>query len=257
MPMPSSVRAPVLLLLCMSSLFAGCGWIGSEPQPGIYRGVIEVPGGELPFGLELVAGSESAPLGAYLLDGTARLAIEHVEQREKTLELVLPGAAGTLTFTTRGKHLTGTLKLAVNSGLANEFAFSAERDLGYRFFPEVLTDNADVAGRWSVAIMRTANTTVELVAEFVQSHDQVAGTFHGDESQQAVTGQVRDEELRLSAFDGRTALLITASVNDAGELEGNHWSSTTGTAAWQARRNPDAVIETEPVTTEFELQRYY
>lgn len=255
--MTASVRAPYLLLLCMSSLIAGCDWLGSEAQPGFYRAVIEVPGGELPFGLELVAGSGSVPLSAFLLDGTERLAIERVERRDKTLELVLPGAASTLTFTTRGKHLTGTLKLAAASGTAHEFEFSAERDQGFRFFPEVLTDNADVAGRWSVTIMRTANATVELVAEFVQSHDQVAGTFHGDESQQAVTGQVRDEELRLSAFNGRTALLIIANVNDAGELEGNYWSSNTGTAAWQARRNPDAVIETEPVTTEFELQRYY
>lgn len=246
-----------VLLLCLPALLAGCGWISSEPQPGFYRAVIEVPGGELPFGLELVAGSDAAPLGAFLLDGTERLAIERVEQKERNTELVLPGSGSTLTFTTRGKHLTGTLKLTADSGEAHEFAFSAERDLGYRFFPEVLTDNADVAGRWSVTIMRTANAPVEFVADFVQSHDQVAGTFHGEDSPQAVTGQVRDEELRLSAFDGRTAVLITAIVNDNGELEGNYWTSDTGTAAWQARRNPDAVIETEPVTTEFELQRYY
>lgn len=251
------MRASYLLLLCFPVLLTGCDWIGSEPQPGFYRAVIEVPGGELPFGLELVAGNESAPLGAFLLDGTERLAIERVEQREKAVELVLPGGASTLTFTTRGKHLTGTLNLAVDSGAFNEFAFSAERDLGHRFFPEVLTDNADVAGRWSVAIMRTANAAEELVAEFVQSHDQVAGIFHGEDSRQAVTGQVRDEELRLSAFDGRTAVLITASVNAAGELEGDYWSNSTGPASWRARRNPDAVIETEPATTGFELQRYY
>jgi hypothetical protein len=246
------LHACLALLGCIVA--AGCDWITTEPQAGFYRAVIEVPGGELPFGLELAAMGSSWT--AYLVDGAARVPVERLTSNDGELELVLPGARSTLRFTTRGKHLSGTLLLEAG----DSFAFSAERDAAFRFFPEALTDNADAAGRWSLTLTRA--TTTEAVADLVQSHDQVAGTIYEADSARALTGQIQGEELRLSAFDGSVAILLVARIEATGELKGEYWSSDAGAATLSAYRNPDAVIEAEAVaspeeTTEIPLFRNY
>lgn len=232
--------ACIALIGCIAA--TGCGWLSTEPEAGFYRAVIEVPGGELPFGLELTEAGSSQT--AYVIDGAARVPVERLTARDGELELLLPGAISTLTFTTRGKHLRGTLHL----GSQDSFPFSAERDAAFRFFPEALTDNADVAGRWSVTLTQT--TTTEVVADLVQSHDQVAGTFYETDTERALTGQIQDDELRLSAFDGSVAILLVARIDATGELQGEYWSSDDGAATLSAYRNPEAIVEAEPVTRE-------
>lgn len=229
-----------VLLACLA-IAGGCDWIGGEARPGYYRAAIEVPGGDLPFGLELTG--EGPAQTVHLIDGTARLPVEKRTRRDAEVELLLPGGQGTLIFTTRGRHLRGKLQL----GQASSFAFSAERDVTFRFFPKSHTDNADVAGRWSMVLKRAATTT-EVVADLVQSHDRVAGILHEEDRDRALTGQILDEEVRLSAFDGVVAILLVARVDATGNLEGDYWSSTAGAAKLSAYRNPDAPVEAEPVS---------
>ena len=57
-----------------------------------------------------------------------------------------------------------------------------------------------------------------------------------------LVGEIHNEDLFLSSFDGRTAVLLRATVDGRGALEGEIWSSTTGAARLQAVRNPDAVL---------------
>ena len=231
--------------LILVATLAACGPGGNEPEPGIYRAVIEAPEGEIPFGLELAApadGNAQAP-SLYLLDGNQRVAFENVARVEKSLEAHLPGGMGTLNFTARGQTLAGYVRLPNRGGSTDEFAFTAESGAVYRFFRESLTDNADVAGRWSAAFKGGAGEA-DWVIVLTQSHDQVSGTLYGPGGvEHPVTGQVQGDDVRLSSFDGQTARLFTATVNDDGELEGEAWSNLAGSAHWTARRNPDAEIE--------------
>jgi len=245
---------PLLHLGAALFVLAGCSWFDAEPEAGFYRATLEVPGGKLPFGLEILPDAQGN-LQAFLIEGGTRLPVTKLTRREREIELLLPGSRNTLTFTARGSELSGTLDLVVGSGERQTLAFRAEHDVAYRFFPEASLDNADVAGRWSATLVRNDGSVRELVANFVQAHDQVAGTLYDGDNQQALTGQIRDEELRLSAFDGRVAILVVATVNDSGELEGDYWSSATGASNWRAWRNPDAVIEAEPAPAGFQLYR--
>ncbi|MEQ1579030.1 MAG: hypothetical protein ABL964_00420 [Steroidobacteraceae bacterium] len=228
-------------LMAVATL-AACSLSGNEPEPGIYRAVIEAPEGEIPFGLELAApvGSGAAVPTLFLLDGDQRRAFENVERVEKAIEARLPGGKATLNFTARRAKLSGYLRLANASGSIEDFAFTAEAGPTWRFFRESATDNADVAGRWSASI----NSKGGWVIVLTQSHDQVAGTFYGAGGvEYTVTGQVQGDDVRLSSFDGHIARLFTATVNDDGDLAGDAWSNITGSAHWTATRNPDAEIE--------------
>lgn len=225
---------------------AACGLASNEPEPGIYRAVIEAPEGEIPFGLELgtpAAGGDSEAPSLLLLEGDRRIAFDSVARVEKALEARLPGGKATLTFTARGQTLSGYVRLPNDAGSTDEYTFTAESGAVYRFFRESSTDNADVAGRWSASFGNGAGDS-DWVIVLTQSHDQVSGTFYGPGGlEQPVTGQVQGDDVRLSSFDGQAARLFTATMNDDGDLEGESWSNLTGSARWTARRNPDAVIE--------------
>lgn len=241
-------RWPVFKWAGLMGVFtlAACGLAGNEPAPGIYRAVIEAPEGEIPFVLELAApaagGATQAP-ELFLIDGDQRVAFDSVARVERALEARLPGGKATLNFTARGAKLSGYLRLPNGTGSNAELAFTAESGVAYRFFRESATDNADVAGRWSALINDDAGST-NWVIVLTQSHDQVSGTFYGPRgAEHSVTGQVQGDDLRLSSFDGSTARLFIATVNDDGELEGDGWSNLTGSSRWTARRNPDAEIE--------------
>lgn len=232
--------------LLLVATLAACGWSSDEAEPGIYRAVIEAPEGEIPFGLELGApttASDSQTPSLFLLDGNKRIAFDGVARVEKTLEARLPGGKGTLNFTARGANLSGYVRLPNRAGSTDEFAFTAESGPAYRFFRESATDNVDIAGRWSASFV-SATGKMEWVIVLTQSHDQIEGTFRGPGGmEQAVTGQVQGDDVRLSSFDGHTARLFTATVNDDGDLEGDAWSSLAGSAHWIATRNPDAEID--------------
>jgi hypothetical protein len=241
---PALKSAVVMAVLTL----AACSLSGSEPEPGIYRAVIEAPEGEIPFGLELgapAAGSSGAPT-LFLLDGDQRIAFETVARAEKAVEARLPGGKSTLTFTARGAKLSGYLRLANAHGATDQLAFTAEAGPAWRFFRESATDNADVAGRWSASISGNRGEAGWVIM-LTQSHDQISGTFYGPGGvEYTVTGQVQGDDVRLSSFDGQTARLFTAAVGDDGDLQGDAWSNLAGSARWTATRNPDAEIGTAP-----------
>jgi hypothetical protein len=224
---------------------AGCSR-DHVPDPGLYRVVIEAPEGEIPFGLEIDTPARDGSVPAlFLVEDDRRIAFDGVTLVEKALDARLPGGAGSLTVTARGGTLSGYLHLPDDKGSLAEYAVTGESGVVYRFFRESTTDNADVAGRWSVTV-NSGKGNADWVLVLAQSHDQVEGSFQGPGGlMQDVTGQVQGDTVRLSSFDGHVARLFSATVNDDGELEGEAWSNVTGPARWSAVRNPDAMIEAE------------
>ncbi len=88
-----------LLLPSMAAFLAACHG-GDSPaaetpaldnsvKMGTYRVVLQTPGGELPFGLEL-AHKDSKPVG-YLINGEERLLLSDVKISGPHLEIAMPG----------------------------------------------------------------------------------------------------------------------------------------------------------------------
>jgi thiol-disulfide isomerase/thioredoxin len=126
----------------------------------------------------------------------------------------------------------------------------AEAGQAWRFFERPSTDNADVAGRWSVTFTSDLGQQSRGVAELAQSFERVTGTIltpTGDH--RFLEGELRGDELLLSRFDGASAYLYKAKVDADGRLVGEYWSGKTGHQEFRAERNPDAVLDMSAVAT--------
>jgi thiol-disulfide isomerase/thioredoxin len=240
----------LLVLLALGAVFTGgCERFNRELQPGIYRATLTVPGGELPFGLD-VAREEKGPV-LYLVNGEERVRVPAQVAEDGTVTATVPGYETTLTARVRGRKLTGEVTMTGRGGVKQTLRFAAERGTAWRFYEEPATDNVDVAGRWEVTFKGDDGTQARGVAEFAQRFEQVTGTMlltTGD--QRYLAGEVHGDQLRLSRFDGGSAYLYHASVNQRGELVGEYWSGNTAHRTFVAVRNPDAELDTSGVATD-------
>lgn len=223
-------------------MLSGCSSRVSQPQPGTYRAVLELPGGEAPFGLE-VAIEERHPV-LYLTNGSERTRVPNVGIVDNELHATFPGYENSLRATMHRDALDGTVTLIKAGGVEQVIPFKAQLGKTYRFFPDSKTDNADVAGRWEVTFTDDSGKASRAVALLQQHHDRVTGTFitaSGDH--RFLDGQVHGDELRLSTFAGGLVYLYKLQVTRGGTLEGEYWQGLNGHEQVSARRNEDAELE--------------
>ncbi len=231
----------LVVLLALTLQVGGCGKPASrELQPGIYRATIDVGDGRrLPFGLDVA--QEESGFVLYLVNGEERVRVTEVDAQEGRVSARFPGSGNGFTATIDGDELEGTLAIVHDDGRRREWPLEARLGETWRFFDELPTDNADLSGRWEVTYTDAKGRTSSAVADFQQRFGQVTGTVIGPaEVQRFLAGEVRDEELRLSRFDGGTALLYSAKLDAEGRLVGEFWSDRGGPQRFVAVRNPDA-----------------
>ena len=99
---------------------------------------------------------------------------------------------------------------------------------------------ANVDGRWEVVFMSDdKKSKTDAIAEFKQVGDKVTGTFltpTGD--YRYLEGQVTEDELYLSTFDGSHAFVFKAKVDSAANsMQGDFWSGRHWHEIWLAFRN--------------------
>ena len=208
---------------------------------GTYRVVLQTPGGELPFGLDL-AQKDSQVIG-YLVNGQERLLLSEVKITGSHLEIRMPGYENVLTADASGDQLQGEIFLVKLGGKNQHVPLHATLGEHYRFFASAATDNADMSGRWAVNFIDDSGTTEVAVGEFNQSHDVVSGTFlttTGDH--RFLAGQVKGDEVYLSTFDGAHAFLYKAKMTPDGGLAGDFWSGLASHERWIAKRDAGAQL---------------
>lgn len=236
-----SLAAPALLLAVALGALPGCDWLDRSLRAGSYRATLATPVGELPFGLDVAKEADRFVL--VLVDGDERVRIDDVTLEGTALRATLPGSGAALKLRVERRRLEGELVLPGSDGKPVTLPLVAEYGKTHRFFEEPLTDNADVQGRWSIVLSRDGVEGTSGVGEFVQSFEQVSGRIATHESEGALlAGEVHAEDLYLARFDGSTAVLLRATVDGRGALDGEIWSSASGAARLQAVRNPDAVL---------------
>ena len=239
MTVPRSARplATLAVLLAVAGLAGGCESRSRELQPGSYRAVIKLPGGELPFGLDVAKQGDRNVL--FLVNGEERLKVGEVAVFEGQLTATLPGAGNTLTARVAGKRLEGEVSIQRPGGGREALEFRAEFGQAWRFFETPSTDNADVSGRWAVTFVGEQGVQGAAIAEFRQSFERVTGTLSAPADGLGVlAGEMHGDELYLSRFDGASATLWRARVADDGALLGEYWSGRTGPQRFRAVRSP-------------------
>jgi hypothetical protein len=224
---------------------AACSPGSRELEPGDYRGVITTPEGELPFGLQVAA--EDAGLALHLVNGDERVRVPRAAVAEGRLTAEFEPEAA-LTAEIRGGRLTGSVTLPGAGGGPVEYPFEARAGQAWRFHEEPVNDNADVSGRWNVTLTGSDPAPRRADAQFRQSFEQVTGTLidttgTADSAGRLLAGEVRNDDLHLSRYDGSTAELCRARLQEDGGLSGWCWSSARGRESLEARRNVEAAPE--------------
>ncbi|MCG8458429.1 MAG: TlpA family protein disulfide reductase [Holophagales bacterium] len=223
-----------LLALCL----AGCGTEEVAPSElvGLWRAVLQSPGGELPFGLlieddrdwlraSIRNGAELAPVSELEIAGRTVILSFDWYDAEITADLVAPG------------RLEGRWRRTMAEG-QSMLPFVAEKGVAGRFHEPQERGSAalvEVSGAWA-AEFTDEDGTEPARAELVQAGSGVTGTFltpTGD--YRFLAGNFVDGLLRLSGFDGAHAFLFHARARDDGTLEGDFWSRDIYHATWTAR----------------------
>ncbi|NJD31787.1 MAG: hypothetical protein FIB04_07865 [Gammaproteobacteria bacterium] len=240
-----SLRVPFARLAAVSGVLgalvvvtAGCRPHSHDLQAGSYRAVIEVPGGDLPFGLDVA--NEESGFVLYLVNGKERVRVPEVVVETGRVTARMPGSDNTLTARISGDELEGEVALLRSGGERQVLPLKAKLGETWRFVERPLTDNADFAGRWSVTITDDEGKSSPGVAEFAQKFAVVTGTILGPTGDQRfLAGDAHGDELLLSRFDGAQAHLYRGKLNEHGELVGEHWSGKSSHERFVAVRNPD------------------
>ena len=217
----------------------------NDVKMGTYRVVLQTPGGELPFGLELA--QKDSTLVGYLINGQERLLLSEVKITGSHLEIRMPGYENVLTADAAGNQLQGEVFLVKPNGKNQHVPLRATLGANYRFFAKGASDDkaadeaADVSGRWAVRFIDDSGVPEVAVGEFSQSHDVVSGTIlttTGDH--RYLAGQVKGNELYLSTFDGAHVFLYKAKIAADGSLDGDWWSGLAYHEKWTGKRDAAA-----------------
>jgi thiol-disulfide isomerase/thioredoxin len=242
---PHRLIAPLAALSVLLAL-AGCGRGGDAPPPrtevafGSYVAVLTVPGGELPFRLDLVR-EEGRPV-AYLVNGAERVRITDVTIVGTRVEFGMPGYDNRIVAEATPQGLSGEATMLRRHAQRVPIPFKATLGREYRFVSQP-APGANVAGRWAVTLTDADGSTDPAVAEFAQDGTRVTGTFltpTGDH--RFLEGQVDGDTLLLSRFDGGSAYLYRAQLAADGTLAGKWWSGTWSVEDWTATRDENASL---------------
>jgi thiol-disulfide isomerase/thioredoxin len=226
---------------------AGCGRAAQETPPprtelafGTYRAVLTVPGGELPFRLDLV--QEGGRPVAYLVNGTERVQVTDVKVDGSRVEFGMPGYDNRIVAEATPQGLSGEAIMLRRHAQRVPIPFKATLGRDYRFVSRPAS-GADVAGRWAVTLTDADGNADPAIAVLAQEGTRVTGTFltpTGDH--RFLEGQVDGDTLLLSRFDGGSAYLYRAKLAADGTLAGQWWSGTWSVEDWTATRDENATL---------------
>jgi len=208
----------------------------SQIATGQWRAKVVVPGGDLPFGLELTT-RDGTP-AAVVINGEERVAVDDVYMAGDSLFLGFRAQNSTINATQEDGRLVGWLSVLKDTGLQT-MPFSATFGLADRFCTSP-GDPVDVTGRWASDFDADDGSSYPAIGEFQQTGSVVHGTFltpTGDH--RYLAGQVCGPELYLSSFDGYHVYLFKARIQKDGTLQGDFWSGIGWHETWTARRDDD------------------
>ena len=234
---------PLLLAACLSACGRGDGPVTTGGPPlGLYRGVLQIAGGDLPFGLELAR--EDGAIIAYLVNGPERARVPDVRLDGNELTMRMPGYPHRLEAQFVDARFEGSVEFLRPRGVIKRVRFVAVPGQSYRFFPRPEADPQDFSGRWALVFSDDEGRERSAIAELNQRGHEVTGTVlrpTGDD--RYIAGEVRGDTLFLSRFDGGSAFLYLGRLGHGGTISGDFHTSSGFHETWSGRRDPVARLE--------------
>lgn len=207
---------------------------------GIWRATLAFQEAELPFNFELHRDSA----GGYditIINAGERLLLDEVEIKKDSVSIPLHIFDASFKAVFRNDSLTGTFIKHYDP--LNTIPFTAVHGQNFRF--NKTTENSaskNYTGKYRVVFQNEKDTT-DAVGVFEQKSDSVTGTFltkTGD--YRYLQGNVVNDTLKLSGFDGNHAYLFVANFVDDGELRGTFYSGKTRKSLWRGWLDDKAAL---------------
>jgi peroxiredoxin len=230
-----------LALLVVAAALAACSRAPAPPL-GLYRAVVSVDGGDLPFGLDLAR--EDSGVVAYLINGPERVRATNVTLEGGELTVQMPGYQNRIEATFKDGRFEGTLAILRPRGVVRELRFVAIPGESWRFFPKPDAQPLDFSGHWALTYRDADGKESQAVADFSQQGHRVTGTVlrqSGDD--RYLAGEARGDTLFLSRFDGGTAYLILARLGVDGVISGEQYTGGGSRDSFHGRRDPAATLD--------------
>jgi thiol-disulfide isomerase/thioredoxin len=225
----------IAAFLLTVGMLASCG----KPSPGLkagnWRGVLEIQGHELPFGLEIT--KEGTSWKANLVNAGEKILLDEITITGDTVEMVLHVFDASLRARINGDRLDGTF--VKNYAPQANMPFHATYGDTYRFIPISKMPVKDFGGMFEVTF-KTAKDSYPGVGIFEQQGNHVTGTFlapNGD--YRYLEGEVVNETLMLSTFDGNHAFLFVATKS-GDSIRGDYYSGKSSHETFSGIRNENA-----------------
>ncbi len=237
------------LIFTLAIVLASCSLPEQKSPPtstlsvGKWRATLELQGQVLPFTFELkeVGNASSDTSRIY------ELYLENAEEKLRVDEVNLEGDSVRIPM-----HIFDTEIIAKNEGDQwvgywkknyeedYQLSFEAQHANDYRFVPTADKATVEVDGKWAVQFDDDSLTSIGI---FQQQGNRVTGSFltsTGD--YRFLEGNVVNDELMLSTFDGEHAFLFRAKMQDDGSLKGDFWSGSHYHTTWTAQQDENAAL---------------
>ena len=229
----------ILIFLLLITLFSTCSTKPAEVKQGIWRGIIELQGQQLPFNFEVI--KDTTGYKVNLINASEKILLDEVSLVGDSIDMVLHIFDADLRARINGNSLEGffyknhdkTYKLPFHASFGDDFTFEKTSD----------NTTTDFSGKYAVQFITDKNDTIISVGVFTQKGNYAEGAFltpTGD--YRYLEGNVINNKLHLSTFDGNHAFLFIAEKKDDGTLVGDYWSGKSAHETWTAIKNDKAVM---------------
>ncbi len=227
----------ILHFLSVLALLGACTPKPVELKTGVYRGVIQLQGQELPFTFEV--GNEGGKYVAYLKNASEKLKLDEITIENDSVKMVLHIFDAELRAKVNANSLDGfyyknydkSFKLPFNATFGEDFRFEKVKDVA----------GVDFNGKYAVTFISDQKDTTVSVGVFTQKGNYAEGTFLtplGD--YRYLEGNVIQDKLYLSTFDGNHAFLFIAAKDADGKLTGDYWSGKSAHEVWTGMKDDNA-----------------
>jgi thiol-disulfide isomerase/thioredoxin len=214
--------------------------VSKDLRTGIWRATVEIQGQQLPFNFEVI-NDEKGGYDMYIINADEKLLLDEVSVLKDSVDIGLHIFDANIKASIQGDTLKG--EFIKNYEKDYNVPFHAVYGQTHRFEKAKNQDNVpDFSGKYDVVFQNETDTT-NAIGIFKQHGDSVTGTFltsTGD--YRYLQGNVVNQRMQLSAFDGNHAYIFTATKQADGKLNGEYYSGKTWMQFWEGIKNENAKL---------------
>ncbi len=226
----------LIALILLSRVVVSCEEKPVELKTGTWRGVIDCQGHDLPFTFDVRKKNDS--ILVYIKNGPEKILLDEVSIFGDSVKMVLHIFDAELRAKIEGDKLNGTF-VKNYAPQANQ-PFSATFGDDYRFAKNSSEKTTDFTGKYQIEFKNNKGKIIPSVGMFEQNGNHLSGSFltpTGD--YRYLEGNVVDDKLMLSTFDGNHAYVFIASKS-GDSLKGDYYAGKLSYESFKGVKNENA-----------------